>query len=426
MSAPASGDSGAGSDSGQADAGGPEPPAVASSTPGAPRPGQEPSAFWRQQEQIRLVEADYGQTNEFIDGVVGTAGVIRGAGITVWLALVGFAFQQNLFWLAVLGGIVAAVFWLVDGYHGWLYAEAAEHLKRSEWVMSAYYRALGGRDAPPPIVKDAGGALKATDSAPEETAQQSLAAELRDYSFGLFEARRRQTIFWSFPARAKPRVIYRALYPALIVIAAASAVLVGAAGAGKQPETAPAPPGREHLEKSAVAAVNASVKIQLTKLSKELSASKNPATHDFGVKLGDVLGGAGGLAAGLALLESSPEVAAAGGVAGTVADVLGGIASDFVKGGFSYTGGSTYDNVTISPNAGTSFSFDTGQSGPASANPPDCIAYLVELDELVDDDHGIAALLPGHEFPRDAAEKACKLEGRLTDSSPLVRALAKH
>jgi hypothetical protein len=78
-------------------------------------------------ERIRLVEAELAQTNDFVKGVIATCAAIRGSAITVWLALLGFAVQQDLAELGFLAAIVASVFYLVDGYHGWLYAEASKH-----------------------------------------------------------------------------------------------------------------------------------------------------------------------------------------------------------------------------------------------------------------------------------------------------------
>ena len=62
----------------------------------------------RTKERVRLVESDLALTNEFIRGVVATSASIRAAAFTLWLALLGFAFQQGLTALAVLGGAVAA------------------------------------------------------------------------------------------------------------------------------------------------------------------------------------------------------------------------------------------------------------------------------------------------------------------------------
>src|ERR1700677_276751 len=93
-------------------------------------------------ERVRLVEVDYANTSDFIKSVVTTGATIRGLAVTIWLALVGFSVQQGLWELAALAGIVAAVFWLLDGYHGWLCAEALTHARAAEKVTSLYFNAL--------------------------------------------------------------------------------------------------------------------------------------------------------------------------------------------------------------------------------------------------------------------------------------------
>jgi hypothetical protein len=42
----------------------------------------------------------------------------------------------------------------------------------------------------------------------------------------------------------------------------------------------------------------------------------------------------------------------------------------------------------------------------------DCIAYLAELDQLVDDEPNIAKHLPGGSFPVDGGARACGLKSR--------------
>ncbi len=400
--------------------------------------GDPSTLFWRQQEQIRLVRTDYKRTNEFIDGVVGTAALLRGAAITVWLGLLGFAFQQDLVALAILAAMVAAVFWFVDGYHGWLYAEAADHLRETERATAAYYRALGEDGSPAPAADDA------TREAPATHAD--LSTVLRTHKFGLFEARR-PDVSWSFPLRAKPTVVYRVLYPLLVVMAIASAVAIGPLGAGKQYEKHQEQ-GQQRvndIEKVAAAALHGSVEIRLKKVAGELSNSRDPAEHRLGRRIAVILaagGGAitaGGALAAIKLLEGAPEAFAA-----KVLATLTGVAGDLLKGGVSLSASPTFNSVTLSPTTGPnfttgpdfstglslsgapSFTFNRGQSTNGQGAAQDCVAYLVELDDLLDDDPGIARELPNHAFPLDAGAKACNLPGPLTQSSDLVRVLAKH
>jgi len=100
-------------------------------------------------ERIRLAEADLAQTNDFVKGVLATSAAIRGSAITIWLALLGFAVQQDIVALGLLAVIVTLVFLLVDFYHGWLYSEASKHAYAVEHLLSRYYDALSRADDAP-------------------------------------------------------------------------------------------------------------------------------------------------------------------------------------------------------------------------------------------------------------------------------------
>jgi hypothetical protein len=164
-----------------------------------------------ERERVRLVEADYANTSEFLKSVVTTGTTIRGVAVTIWLALVGFSVQQSLWELAALAGIVAVVFWLLDGYHGWLYAEALTHARAAEKVTSLYYNALSrGEDS--------------------ERALTGFRRELRVYRFGLYLNIR--TFRLDDLLIARPRVFYLVLYPILIALAIAALGLVAAGAIG--------------------------------------------------------------------------------------------------------------------------------------------------------------------------------------------------
>lgn len=158
-----------------------------------------PNVSANERERVRLVEIDYDNTNDFIKSLLTTSSTSRGVGITIWLALLGFAVQQGVWELAGLAVVVAVVFWYVDGYHGWLYAEAAKHARATEKVTSRYYDALSRGEDSQKVMLD-------------------FREELRFHRFGLFMNLR------SFRARdimeARPRLFYAILYPSLVLIAA--------------------------------------------------------------------------------------------------------------------------------------------------------------------------------------------------------------
>jgi hypothetical protein len=172
-----------------------------------------------ERERVRLVELDYEKTNEFIKGVVGTGATLRGSAVTLWVALLGFAFQQSVAWLAVLAALVAVVFLAVDGYHGWLYGEAAKHLRSVEKMISTYYGMLSrGEDS--------------------EEAVHDFRRDLRAYRFGLYSHMPRR-LKRNFLLIARPLLVYQLVYPFLVVVAVAAAIAIGPLGAGKQAQPTP-------------------------------------------------------------------------------------------------------------------------------------------------------------------------------------------
>ena len=151
-----------------------------------------------ERELVRLVEVDYANTTDFIKSVVTTGTTIRGLAMTVWLGLMGFSVQQSVWELAALAAIIALVFLVLDGYHGWLYAEAEAHARAAEKVTSRYYEALSKGDD-------------------EDDALSDFREELRFHRFGLFiniHAFRPRDLL-----TARPALFYRVLYPSLIFLA---------------------------------------------------------------------------------------------------------------------------------------------------------------------------------------------------------------
>jgi hypothetical protein len=157
-------------------------------------------------EAIRLVEVDYERTAKFIESVIGISAAVRGLAITVWLGLVGFAFDRHLWELAAAGLIAIGIFAVVDAYHGWLYDEALFHAQSLELISSAYYKTLMRGPSDTDAVDD-------------------FRARLESHSFGLYLNLRK---FGFRDLRyARPRIVFRTLYPGLAVISVIAAVLIG-------------------------------------------------------------------------------------------------------------------------------------------------------------------------------------------------------
>jgi hypothetical protein len=159
----------------------------------------------RRAELVRLLERDYDQTSEFIRSIVGTTSTTRGWAVTVWLAVLGFAIQQNQVALALLGSLVLAPFWLLDAYHSWLYGQALRHARGLEELAAAYYRAVeSGED--------------------DEALWPDLDAELAAHRFGLYSHFRR----FQLPeiVSARPQVVFRYFYPGLFLSGLIAALLI--------------------------------------------------------------------------------------------------------------------------------------------------------------------------------------------------------
>ena len=176
----------------------------------------------RDQEVLRLVERDYEETGNFIRGVVGTSATLRGWSVTIWLGLIGFAFDRQLYELAVLAALVTFAFAIIDAYHARLYVQALTHASRLERVVSAYYTVLTlGEDDEDAIddFRDEVDALRL-----------GLYSNFRSQQAGRREPRvhRRVVVavvgLYKLLHEARPRVFFSLLYPALFVGAVGVAV----------------------------------------------------------------------------------------------------------------------------------------------------------------------------------------------------------
>ncbi len=159
----------------------------------------------RIRELVRLLERDYDQTSEFIRSVVGTASTTRGWAVTVWLALLGVAVQQERPALALLAGATIVPFALLDAYHSWLYGQALRHARGIEDLSASYYRAVERGEDDEDLMFDF---------------QVAIAA----HRFGLYSQFRR----FSVPElrAARPKLVFQWFYPGLFIAAIVTAVLI--------------------------------------------------------------------------------------------------------------------------------------------------------------------------------------------------------
>ena len=164
-------------------------------------------------ELVRLLELDYERTASFITGVVGTSTSLRGWAVTIWLAVTGLAFDRGEPALAGLAAIVALAFFLVDGYHAWLYGQALAHAIKVERISALYYGALGG-------------------GLDDDDAQLDLQVGLESHRFGVYRDFRHFSI--GALRYVRPQVVFRVFYPLLAVVALASAIALYLGGSDSQ------------------------------------------------------------------------------------------------------------------------------------------------------------------------------------------------
>jgi hypothetical protein len=152
---------------------------------------------------IDLIRADYETTCSLIDGVVRTSLALRGVGVTVILALLGFAVENSSAPVAICALAAVGLFLYLDLYHGWLYAEGLLRAHELERILTLRYKELerGGSDSDVSL---------------------DLDVALATHRFGQYS---------NFPrfrlrllTRARPKTAYVVLYGSLALLSAAAVV----------------------------------------------------------------------------------------------------------------------------------------------------------------------------------------------------------
>lgn len=180
----------------------------------------------RDRELLRLVEQDHAQTGEFIRSVVGTSATIRGWAVTIWLGLLGFAFDRELPGLAVLAVVVVGAFATIDAYHAHLYVQALSHATRLERIVAAFYTALALSEDDPDALGDFHDELESFRPGLYGSFRKMRGAEPAG------QRRARTRVFRTAIAAivlvrgARPRIFFRVLYPVLFLVACGSAVAI--------------------------------------------------------------------------------------------------------------------------------------------------------------------------------------------------------
>jgi hypothetical protein len=154
---------------------------------------------------MALIKVDYERTAKFIEGIVGLEMTIRGWTVTLWLGLLGFGFDRDLWQLGVLAVVVTAVLALLDAYHANLYNQAVQHARAIEDISAMHFAFLNHGDDDPDALEE-------------------LYVRLAGHRFGLY------TNLWAFRLRdviyARPVVFFRLVYPIMLAIAAVCAFII--------------------------------------------------------------------------------------------------------------------------------------------------------------------------------------------------------
>jgi uncharacterized membrane protein len=154
----------------------------------------------REARLIELVRADYDATRGFIDSVVLTSTAVRTVGVTVTVALLGYALGNSSVAVAVCALVAIAVFLFLDAYHGWLYDQARRHVRATETVLRLRYRQLEAGDDEPEATPDLERALASHQLGPYLAMTRFRVKNLR---------------------HARPRPVYVGLYGGLALLALA-------------------------------------------------------------------------------------------------------------------------------------------------------------------------------------------------------------
>lgn len=110
---------------------------------------------------IDLVRIDYEATRSLIDGVVRTSLALRGVGLTLTLALLSFAVEQSSLPTALCALAAVGLFFYLDAYHGWVYAQGLRRAHELEHLLALRYKELERAGDDPDVTLDLDVALAA-------------------------------------------------------------------------------------------------------------------------------------------------------------------------------------------------------------------------------------------------------------------------
>ena len=167
--------------------------------------GPQAGAPSSDEELMVLIDQDHSRTTAFIDGVLSRTNSLRQFAITVLLGIVGFAFQQDSWPLALLGAAVVWPFAYLDLLNSVLYSRALAHERRIETLRRLRFRHLQRQSYDPDAYLELREAL--------ERFRYGVVANLSAPSLRAFR-------------EARPAAVFTRFYPALSLVAAVSGAVI--------------------------------------------------------------------------------------------------------------------------------------------------------------------------------------------------------
>lgn len=158
----------------------------------------------RERELVDLVRLDYDAALGSISGFASSGAQLRGIGTAAWGVVLGLAVRDESALLAGLAAVLLVLFAYGDAYHGALYRRSLSRAISLEGLLDAYVDRLG---------------IDAED--PE--ARLRLRARLETHRFGVH--RTLKPVRTTDLLKARPRLVFRAIYPALLVATVAAALV---------------------------------------------------------------------------------------------------------------------------------------------------------------------------------------------------------
>jgi hypothetical protein len=151
-----------------------------------------------------LVRVDYDATLRAMHSFIETGGQLRAAGIAAWGVVLGFAIRDASWEVAVLTAALVLIFVYADAYHAALYRRSFTRATQLETLLDAYLNHLGIDDG-------------------DEDAEAELLARFKTHRFGM--NRSLGKLSFRQMLKARPAVVFRVIYPTLLIISIALATL---------------------------------------------------------------------------------------------------------------------------------------------------------------------------------------------------------